>query len=340
MKVIIVGDVFVKAEQFEEALKGWNVPIREVVKLHWGPENKEEFQKSILQLEKFGPESVDVPDGLLEEVVDADLVLVHFAPVSSQVIERATKLKAIGTCRGGLEHINVAFAEKNGVPVINVIRNAEAVADFTIGLLYSETRNIARSHHAMKQGKWVKDFPNYAYTKGMKQQLVGVVGLGNIGRLVAKDLIALGIPCIGVDPYVSKEELEQEGIHIPLVTLEEAFEKASIVTLHVRLTEETKGLVQEKHIQSMRQDAFLINTSRAEIIEEKPLCAAVLEGKIAGAALDVFWQEPLPENHPLLSCENVTLTPHIAGDTVDTLPRSPFKLVEKLKKVLVAEAVR
>jgi D-3-phosphoglycerate dehydrogenase / 2-oxoglutarate reductase len=339
MKVVVVGDVFVTADQFEEALKEWDAPISQVIKLQWGPEKKEEFQERILQLERVGPESVPVPEGLLEHIVDTDLVLVHFAPISKKVIEAATKLKAIGTCRGGMEHINVSYAESKGIPVVNVIRNAEAVADFTIGLIYSETRNIARSHYAIKQGKWLKDFPNYSYTKSLKDQLIGIVGLGNIGRLVAKHLVNLGLPVIGTDPYLTKEELNEDGLDIPLVSLEEVFKKANVVTLHVRLTEETKGLIQEKHIQMMRKDATLINTSRAEIIEEEPLVEALLEGKIAGAAIDVFWQEPIPENHPLLHCDNVTLTPHIAGDTVDALPRSPFKLVNKLKKKVVFETV-
>jgi D-3-phosphoglycerate dehydrogenase / 2-oxoglutarate reductase len=217
------------------------------------------------------------------------------------------------------------------IPVINVIRNAEAVADFTIGLLYSETRNIARSHYELKKGKWIKDFPNYQYTKSVKDHIVGIVGLGNIGRLVAKQLSALGIRVIGTDPNVNEEELKKMGLRVPIVTLEEVFKSATVVSVHVRLTEETKGLIQEKHIQHMREDAFLINTSRAEVIEEGPLCKALLERRIAGAALDVFWHEPLPENHPLFLCENVTLTAHIAGDTVDSLPKSPFKLVEKLK---------
>jgi D-3-phosphoglycerate dehydrogenase / 2-oxoglutarate reductase len=332
MKVVIVGDVFVTADQFEEALKQWDAPIEQVVKLHWGPSEKDKFQEIILQLERSGPESVPIPEGLIEHAADADIILVHFAPVSSKVIEGARRLKLIGTCRGGLEHVNVAFAESKGIRVVNVIRNAEAVADFTIGLLYSETRNIARSHYELKQGRWQKDYPNYQYTKSVKDQLVGIVGLGNVGRLVAKQLSALGIPAIGSDPYVTKDELGYEGIDIELVSLEEIFERASVVTVHVRLTNETKGLIHSGLIGRMRKDAYLINTSRAEIIDERALCDALINKQIAGAAIDVFWQEPLPADHPLLRCDNVTLTSHIAGDTVDALPKSPFKLVEKLRK--------
>lgn len=339
MKAVIVGDVFVTADQFEEAIKQWDAPIDQVVKLSWGPNKKEEFQEAILEIERSGPEAVSPPKGLLEQIVDADLLLVHFAPVSQIVLEAAQQLKVIGTCRGGMEHINLAFAKSRGIPVVNVIRNAEAVADFTIGLIYSETRNIARSHHALKEGKWVKDFPNYSYTKSVKDQIVGIVGLGNIGRIVAKNLIALGIPVIGSDPYVTSQELSEEGIEINLVSLDELFEAASIVTVHVRLSEETKGLIKENHILKMKKDSYLINTSRAEVMEEKPLCEALVNKQIAGAAIDVFWQEPIPQGHPLLLCDNVTLTPHIAGDTVDALPKSPIKLVENLKKTLKLEKI-
>ncbi|MBB2480315.1 2-hydroxyacid dehydrogenase [Bacillus sp. APMAM] len=339
MKAVIVGDVFVTADQFEEAIKQWDAPIDQVVKLSWGPNKKEEFQETILEIERSGPEAVSPPKGLLEQIVDADFLLVHFAPVSQIVLEAAQQLKVIGTCRGGMEHINLAFAKSRGIPVVNVIRNAEAVADFTIGLIYSETRNIARSHHALKEGKWVKDFPNYSYTKSVKDQIVGIVGLGNIGRIVAKNLIALGIPVIGSDPYVTSQELSEEGIEINLVSLDELFEAASIVTVHVRLSEETKGLIKENHILKMKKDSYLINTSRAEVMEEKPLCEALVNKQIAGAAIDVFWQEPIPQGHPLLLCDNVTLTPHIAGDTVDALPKSPIKLVENLKKTLKLEKI-
>jgi len=339
MKAVIVGDVFVTADQFEEAIKQWDAPIDQVVKLKWGPNTKEEFQEAILEIERSGPEAVSPPKGLLEQIVDADLLLVHFAPVSQIVLEASQQLKVIGTCRGGMEHINLEFAKSRGIPVVNVIRNAEAVADFTIGLIYSETRNIARSHHAIKEGKWVKDFPNYSYTKSVKDQIIGIVGLGNIGRIVAKNLIALGIPVIGSDPYVTAQELSEEGIEINLVSLDKLFEAASIVTVHVRLSEETKGLIKKKHILKMKKDSYLINTSRAEVIEEKPLCEALVSKQIAGAAIDVFWQEPIPQGHPLLLCDNVTLTPHIAGDTVDALPKSPFKLVEKLKKTLKIEKI-
>lgn len=335
MKVVIVGDVFVSADQFENALLGLDFSVSQIVKFTWGPESKEKFQEQILQLERYGPENMELPQGLLEQVVDADLLLVHFAPVSKQVIDASTRLKAIGTCRGGVEHINVAYAEKSGIQVINVIRNAEAVADFTIGLIYSETRNIARSHHALKQGQWLKDYPNYSYTKTVKDHVVGIVGLGNIGRLVARQLVALGFRVIGSDPYVSESELSNDGINIPLFSLEELFSQSDIVTVHVRLTEETKGLIQDKHIKLLSKDSYLINTSRAEVLEEGPICEALAQKDIAGAAIDVFWQEPLPKEHPFLSFDNVTLTPHIAGDTVDALPKSPFKLVEKIKKVIL-----
>lgn len=340
MDVLIIGDVFVKAEQFEDALKTWDLPIDEIVKLNWGPDTKEAFQDVVLQIEKQGPESFPVPDELLEKIEKADLLLVHFAPISSKLINAATRLKAIGTCRGGLEHVNTAVAEKNGIPVINVIRNAEAVADFTIGLLYSETRNIARSHHALKHGQWQKEYPNVTYTKSMKDQVIGIVGLGNIGRIVAQQLTRLGIEVIGNDPLVTKQELAQEGLQIPLVSLEELFQRANVVTVHLRLTDSTDKLIQKEHLERLGRYGYLINTSRAEVIDEEALLEALAAKKIAGAALDVFWQEPLPQDHPLLRLDNVTLTPHIAGDTVDALPKSPYKLIEKLKQAVELTALQ
>ncbi len=155
-KIIVVGDALVSSETLEDAAYQLDLdePV-EVKRFEWYSNlQKEQFQEKILQIETGGSEAVDIPEGILEEIPTADYLLVHIAPISEEMIQAAEKLKFIGTCRGGLEHIHLEACDRKQIPVIHVIRNAEPVADFTLGLMLAETRNIARSHHYIKQGKW------------------------------------------------------------------------------------------------------------------------------------------------------------------------------------------
>ena len=164
-KVIIVGDTFISVDIWRQAVEMMNLPEPvEVVSLEWYPEDSpKEFQRKLKLIEQNGPESLAIPEGILEEISDADYLFVHVAPVSRKLLKNAQNLKLIGTCRGGVEHLDIGLAREMGIPVIHVIRNAEPVADYTIGMIYSVTRNIALSHAAVMQGAWPKNFPNDAY---------------------------------------------------------------------------------------------------------------------------------------------------------------------------------
>ncbi|WP_422444804.1 2-hydroxyacid dehydrogenase [Thermoanaerobacterium sp. DL9XJH110] len=334
MKIVVVGDIHVTADNFSKSAQGIKVNDKTIVPVEWRVKDKEEFQKKALNIEKNGPEAEPTASGLLEEIEDAELLLVHFAPVPRAVIEKAKRLKLIGTCRGGLEHIDVEAATDKNIPVMHIIRNAEPVADFTIGLMIAETRNIARSHHAIMQGKWEKEFPNSGITTTFKELKVGLVGLGHIGCLVARKLCALGVEVLGYDPFVTPDSLLKKGINIKMTTIEDLFKESDIISLHLRLTDDTQNIIDKKLISLMKPTAYLVNTSRAGVLEEEAIVEALEKKKIAGAALDVFWEEPIPAGHPLLKLDNVTLTAHLAGDTVDAIPRSPKLLVEEINKYL------
>ena len=335
MKIVVVGDTLVSSEYMEEQAKrlfpGRN---KEIVKFDWEVTTRNEFQKVIFDLEKNGPQARKLSLDIIKELETADVFLGHFAPLSEETLYYAKNLKLIGTCRGGLEHIDVDAATKRNIPVIHVIRNAEPVAEFTISLILNECRNIARSHEAIKKGLWLKTFPNSKFTTVLLEQKVGLLGLGAIGKLVAKKLGNLGVKVIAHDPYVVKEELEQVGISIELVSLKELFQEADIVSLHIRLSEKTEKLINMELLSLMKPNAYLINTARAGILDEDAIIKVLQERKIAGAALDVFWQEPIPTDHPLLNLENVTLTSHIAGDTIDAIPKAPKLLVNEIIEFL------
>lgn len=333
MKIVVVGDAGTSPDFFAETARQLPYEDMEIVKLEWDVPMAD-IQKKLLNIELNGPESEEPPVRLIREIEDAEILLVHVCPVSRRIIEAGKKLKMIGACRGGLENIDVKAATDRGIPVFHVIRNAEPVADFTLGLMLSETRNIARSHHYIKEGIWKKEFSNSQFTTTLSEHKVGLVGLGHIGKLVAQRLLALNVKVLACDPFLTAENLTAIDSRIKMKSMEEIFRESDIVSLHLRLSEQTENIINKDLIEMMKPSAYLINTSRAGILEEKALINALEQKRIAGAALDVFWEEPLPENHPLMKLDNITLTSHIAGDTVDAIPKSPKLLIKVINDYL------
>jgi len=331
MKIVVVGDVVVSCQLLAEAARqlctAEPITVKEIL---WPTVDRQAFQKKALNIETNGPEAEAPPAALYEEVQDADVLLVHFCPVPLSVIEKGSNLKLIGTCRGGMEHIDVASATKKGIPVIHVIRNAEATSDFAIGLMFAEARNIARAHAALKSGNWRKEYPNSSYTTTFKEMTLGIVGLGHIGRLVAEKAAGIGMKVIAHDPYVTQEAVEEKGLPVKMVSKETLFKTADVVSLHLRATPETEKSINAEVIGLMKPTAYLINTSRAKVVDKESLIHALQNKQIGGAALDVFWDEPLSPDDPLLTLDNLTMTPHNAGNVVDALPKSPKLLVETI----------
>lgn len=328
MKIVVVGDIIVSCRLLAEAASQLDTGEQADVKeIFWPAADRKEFQKKALNLETNGPEAEEVPEELYEEIKDADILLVHFCPVSERLIEAGKNLKLIGTCRGGMEHIDVQAATKRNIPVIHVIRNAEATSDFAVGLMFAETRNIARAHAALKEGMWRKDYVNSGYTTAMREMTVGIVGLGHIGRLVAEKTAGIGMKVIAYDPYVTQEAVDEKGLPVTMKSREEVFREADIISLHLRATPETENSINREVIAMMKPTAYLINTSRAKVLDKEALVDALERKAIGGAALDVYWNEPLDKDDPILKLDNITLTPHNAGNVVDALPKSPRLLV-------------
>lgn len=333
MKIVVVGDPVVSTTLLKDAVQQIDIKDSiEVEEVFWSSKDRKEFQKRALNIEKNGPEAENAPKELIKAVVDADVLLVHFCPVSRQLIEAGKKLKLIGTCRGGMEHIDIDAATEKSIPVIHCIRNAEATSDFAIGLMFAETRNIARAFNSLKDGKWRKEYVNSQYTTTMNEMTLGIIGLGHIGKLVAKKAFGLGMKVIAHDPYVTQENILQEGLQVELLTKEEVFSQADIISLHLRATPVTENSINKEVIKLMKPTAYLINTSRAKVLVKEDLVEALNEKRIGGAALDVFWEEPLDKLDPLLKLDNITLTPHNAGNVVDALPKSPKLLISEINK--------
>lgn len=333
MKIVVAGDIVVSEELLAKAAEKLCVEEpAEIIKCVWETSDRLDFRRRAQNLELNGPAAEEAPPELYEEIVDADILMVHFCPVPDELIKKARKLKLIATCRGGLEHIDVDAATKKNIPVIHVIRNAEATSDFAIGLMFAETRNIARAHAAMKNGIWAKDYVNAGYTTTMREMVLGIVGIGHIGSLVAEKALGLGMRVIGYDPYVSQEQMDEKGLAVEMKTKEELFREADIISLHLRVSEETENSINKEYISLMKPTAYLINTSRAKVLVKEDLLDALSARKIGGAALDVYWDEPLDPEDPILKLDNITLTPHNAGSVVDALPKSPKLLVKTINE--------
>lgn len=335
MKVVVVGDAMIPARFMDGAcnlLKDFQPRVKS---LSWlGEEDKVKLQEERIKVEKEGPDAVPTPEGLMEAVSDAEMLLVHYCPVSRRVLNGAGPgLRILGTCRAGLEHIDVFAATDRGIVVFNVQgRNAGAVSDFAVGLMLAECRNIARSHLGIVRGTWRKDFVNSSHIPELSGKTVGLVGFGRVGREVCRKISGFDVKVLVYDPYVSDDIVLGSGAKP--VDLRTLMQESDFVSLHVRLTQENRGMIGARELSLMKPTAYFINTARAGLVDEGALIEVLRRRAIAGAALDVFHHEPIPADHPLARLDNVTLTSHLAGTTSEALCRSPILLVEDVLKYL------
>lgn len=335
MNIVVVGDVFVSCDTMEEALRASRVKIGKLSRAYWGSASKDEFAARQLNLERHGPEAEPWAEGLEDLMGDCDVLLTHFSPVPRALLDKAPRLRAVLTCRGGLEHIDVAACSERSIPVVNVIRNAVPVAEFAVGMMLALTRNIAVSHHLLIDGIWKKEYPNSGYTSTLGNLTVGLAGLGNVGIEVATRLKALGVPMIAFDAYADPLRLERNGLgDVRFVdSLDELFQRADIVSLHLRLTPETEKSIDRRYFSQMKPTAYFLNTARGGLVNQTDLIDVLRRHAIAGAALDVFDSEPVTAETGFVGLDNVVLTPHIAGATEDAIPKAPFLLLREVNRI-------
>ncbi len=290
-------------------------------------------EEAIEKLRKAGFEVIyrEEPseDELVELVSDVDVLIVRSKPVvPRRVIEAGKRLKVIARAGVGLDNIDLEAAKERGVTVYNApSAPTYSVAELAIGLMIAVLRKIGYSDRMMHMGKWVK---KQAMGYELYGKVLGVVGMGRIGRAVAR--IAhhgFNMKIIYYDVVRCKPEFEKE-VEARFVDLDTLFKESDIVTLHVPLTPETRHLVNEERLRSMKKTAVLINTSRGAIVDTDALVKALTEGWIAGAGLDVYEEEPLPPNHPLTRLDNVVLTPHIGASTYEAQRRAGLEVVDKI----------
>lgn len=281
-------------------------------------------------------------DQLVEFVKDVDVIMVVYAKITKRIINSATKLKGIVRYGIGVDNIDLEAATAKGVIVANVPDYAiETVADHTWALILALVRRIVIADKYVRNrlyiGKWTNP-PEYLRGVDLSGKVLGLVGVGRIGREVAKRAKGFGVKILGYDPYISSDVAKEFGIE--LVNLDTLLSESDIISIHCPLTKETYHLINEDKIRLMRKRPYIINTARGAIIDEKALYKALKEGWIAGAALDVFEIEPPPENNPLFELDNVVLTPHIAWYTEEALRRLEMSAVEEAIRILRGELPR
>ncbi len=335
-KVILSGDPMITSDLFLKGFekhlsKYFDKIVTEDFETDWAS-----LQDRRLKVEQQGPEIEVVPEVILREGKDAELLAGLFVPVNSKVFDAMPNLRIVGLARAGTENINLVEATKRGVLAFNVMgRNAEAVSDFAIGLMLAESRNIAKAHLSLRNGGWQKEFSNVNFVPQLKNKIVGIAGFGYIGKMVAKKLSGWDLEVVVYDDYVSKEDVEALGYR--KVDKETIFKESDFLSIHLRMTPETKHWADKTHLDLMKKEAYLINTGRSGLIDMDYLAEILSKKQISGAGLDVFDDEPLKEDSIWRKLDNVTTTTHIAGTTTEVFTQSPFLLFEDIEKLIKGE---
>ncbi len=258
------------------------------------------------------------PDALTADLASCHAVLARTEGYPARVLEAAPLLRVIGRHGVGVDSIDVPRATELGIFVTNTPEALSAtVAEHTLGLMICVARNFGRCERALRGGDW--DIRSRVMGVDLEGKTLGIVGMGRIGRMVArKASLGLSMRVVGYDPFVDASALED----VPLVQdLREVFAESDFVTLHMPATADTRGMVGAELLGVMKPSSYLINAARGAVVVTEDLVAALRDERIAGAALDVYEDEPLAADSPLLELENVVLTPHIASATKECMVR-------------------
>lgn len=337
----IIGDHFMLPEVFEAKLRaacGDRLAIR-TRKDNW-PDEPMEHGYAVQGMDGL-KEYFGSADGVVDFVGDAEILVTQLAPMSRGMLERLPKLKLIAVSRGGPVNIDMAAARDHGVLVVNTPgRNSTAVAEFTLGAILAETRKIRVGHEALRRGEWRGDLYRADVTgRELSEMTVGVIGYGQIGTKVVRLLRAFGARVLVHDPYVQLAP-EDAAAGVELVSFERLLAEADVVTMHARVTDETRHMMNAAAFAAMKPGSLFVNTARGPLCDYDALYAALTGGHLGSAMMETFGVEPVPADWPLLQLPNVTLTPHIAGASVRTVTYAAEQAAEEVRRYLAGEPPR
>lgn len=329
MKLVAVGDAYITSEMMLKNVDEFEF-ITDAKVFYFGEKDRGQMRNTVKLIESGKRDLLQLPEGLLENLREAEILMVHLCPVTQKVLDAAPNLKYVLCNRGGVENIDVEALNKRNITLVhNPAHNANAVAELTVGLMIAETRNIARANYALKNNIWREKFPNSKYfVRELKHLTVGIIGFGSVGRLVAEKLKSFGCDILICDPYL--ELAAHDVITGKFVNLDELLKKSDVITLHAR---GNSYILDEKEFEKMKSTAYVINTARPHLINTKVLLEYLKNNKILGAAVDVFESEP---NIPKEYCEldNITLTNHRGSDTLESYSDSPKMMLDNLMEFL------
>jgi len=274
------------------------------------------------------------PEALIEAARNVDAIVVRSASkITRQVIESAANLRVIGRAGIGVDNIDLAAATEHGVVVMNTPRgNAMTTAELAIALLMGLSRHLPRADRMVRSGTWKKKLLMGTEIAG---KTLGVVGLGRIGRLVAERGFGLGMKVCGHDPYLDTESAATAIPGVELLGLDELLGRSDFVSLHVPLTDTTRNMISWERLAQIKRGARLIHVSRGGVVDEEAVLDALNSGRLAGAAFDVFLEEPPPKDHPLLQRDDVLLTPHLGASSEEAQLRVAVDIAEEISSFLI-----
>ena len=328
-KILCAGDFFVLPELFENAIRE-RMPLQTIeftqIKTQWPME-------PFRDIDGISEGSGSVIE-LIEELHGVEIAATHLAPFTSEVFKNSPDLKMVGVCRGGPVNIDLNAATEAGVLVSYAPgRNAQAAAEFAIALMLAAMRRITLGDADLHKGIWRGDFYSYEKT-GIEVcgSTIGLIGYGAIGKVVAKILIAMGARVIVFDPFTDKGFMVADGVES--VELDYLLKNSKVVSLHARLTPDSKHILNVDNMKLLPEGAVIVNSARGGLMDYTPLPNLLRSGRIGALALDVYDIEPPPSDWPLLGIENVVLAPHLAGATKQTAWRAANIIGDEIKLFL------
>jgi D-3-phosphoglycerate dehydrogenase len=333
--ILLLGDLAIPVSQLVSEFEAAGY-VGGSIAHQWSLADNDEMVRANRHHELHGPAGLTDGAQLAELVAPVREritgVVTQFFPVSRELIDELPSLAFIATARSGTQNLDSVAAAERGIEIYNNPgRNAPVVADFTVALMLAACRGVALAYRALADGIWLPRSARRVF-RTLASTPVGLVGFGQVGYQVARLLRGFEGTVRIYDPYFRPELLEDLDV-IVVDSLQELLEKSELVSLHARVTPETTGLIGARELGWLGPDGLLVNTARAELIDEKALLVALRNGLLGGAALDVFSEEPLPADHGLRRLANVTLTPHLAGGSRDAALIAVRLLVTRLRAV-------
>jgi D-3-phosphoglycerate dehydrogenase / 2-oxoglutarate reductase len=327
--VLVIGDPFVPAAVLAGPVRA-RLPAGYAVCEHDWQIDLDAAVEINRTIERRGPDAVAPPPlpDIAHDLVAG--VVTQFHPLSARTLGHWPALEFVATLRAGTENIDTAELRRRGVTLVaNAGRNANAVAEFTVAAILGVLRQIGEGHHAVRSGGWRPAAPAAGYQE-LAGLTVGLVGFGAVGSLVSRRLRGFDTRILASDPYADLAgHTDVEAVGLPKL-----LRSADVVSLHARLTDRTRHLLDASALDLLAPHAVLVNTARAELVDEDALVERLVDGRIAGAALDVFSVEPLPADHPLRRLPSVSLSPHLAGATTQARQRAPALLADRIATLL------